>query len=65
MPGVTGWLVEPGDAEALADALADALSSEDVRRARGAAGRALVEREFSWTAITERMLAIYERLRSR
>jgi glycosyltransferase involved in cell wall biosynthesis len=35
-----------------------------VRRARGAAGRALVEREFSWTAITERMLAIYERLRS-
>jgi glycogen(starch) synthase len=64
VPGVTGWLVEPGDAEALADAVADALSSEVVRRARGAAGRALVEREFSWTAITERMLAIYERLRS-
>jgi glycogen(starch) synthase len=63
IPDVTGWLVEPGDVEALANAIAEALVSEEVRRTRGAAGRALVEREFSWTAIAERMLAIYERLR--
>jgi glycogen synthase len=65
IPDVTGWLVEPGDDEALAAAIADALASEPVRRTRGAAGRALVEREFSWSAVTDRLLEIYERLRSR
>ena len=64
LPGVTGWLVEPGDPNALADAIAEALASADLRHARGTAGRALVEREFSWTAITDRMLEIYERLRT-
>ena len=63
-PGITGWLVEPGDPDALAVAIADALASEEVRRTRGAAGRALAEREFSWAAVTDRMLEIYERLKA-
>jgi glycosyltransferase involved in cell wall biosynthesis len=64
IPDVTGWLVEPGDDEALASAIAGALASEPARRARGAAGRALVEREFSWTTVADRLLEIYERLRA-
>jgi glycogen(starch) synthase len=59
VPGVTGWLVEPGDKVALADALVEALASGEERRRRGAAGRALVEQEFSWPAVTDRLLAIY------
>jgi glycogen synthase len=60
--GVTGWLVEPGDPEALAGAVADALTSDDVRRTRGQAGRQLVERDFSWPAVTDRLLTIYRTL---
>lgn len=37
--GRTGILVDPGDPRALADALADLLTSEDRRRAMGQAGR--------------------------
>jgi glycosyltransferase involved in cell wall biosynthesis len=65
VPDVTGWLVDPGDPAALADALVDALASGEERQRRGAAGRALVEQEFSWPAVTDRLLAIYRVLRSR
>ncbi|HJO39551.1 MAG: glycosyltransferase family 4 protein [Vicinamibacterales bacterium] len=61
VPGETGWLVSPGDAEALADALAEALalSATDGLAKMGAAGRELVERSFSWDAVTDRLLALY------
>jgi glycogen synthase len=43
-PGETGWLVDPGSAPALADAIAEALDRSDDALARfGRAGRALVE----------------------
>jgi glycogen synthase len=62
-PGVTGWLVPPGDADALAGAVRDALSGREQLLARGDAGRALVEREFSWDAVAERTIGLYRRLR--
>jgi glycogen synthase len=62
VPGVTGWLVEPSDADALAAAATEALASDELRRTRGQAGRQLVERDFSWPAITDRLLAIYQTL---
>lgn len=58
-PGVTGWLVPPGDAPALAAALRSALSNRRRLEAMGRAGRAAVERRFSWTAVTDRLLAVY------
>ncbi len=55
-----GWWVEP-DAASLAGALraATRLSDED-RASMGAAGRGLVERDFAWPAVAERMLRVYE-----
>jgi len=64
-PGETGWLVPPGDAEALASALRSALAVPQAWPAMGAAGRALAEREFSWTTSAERMLAVCADLLSR
>jgi glycosyltransferase involved in cell wall biosynthesis len=58
VPGVTGWLVPPGDAAALADALAAALADRPRLSSMGAAGRTLVERRFSWRAATDRLLDI-------
>ncbi|MYD88383.1 MAG: glycosyltransferase family 4 protein [Acidobacteria bacterium] len=58
-PGVTGWLVPPGDAPALTAALRSALSNHSRLIAMGRAGREVVERRFSWRAATDRLLAVY------
>jgi glycogen synthase len=61
-PGENGWLVPPGDPSALAAAISGALS-DPARLARfGAAGREIVEREFSWTVIGDRTVALYRDL---
>lgn len=60
--GVTGWLVAPGDAEALAAGLRSALSDPSRLAAMGEAGRAVVERQFSWTAVTDRLLDLYDEI---
>ena len=60
--GETGWLVPPGDAGALANALRAAIGSGPKLVTIGLAGRALVEEEFSWTRSAERMLAVFEEL---
>ncbi len=62
LPGRTGWLVPPGDAAALTDAVREAMSRRGSLMAMGDAGRALVEREFSWDAVAERTIALYRRL---
>ncbi len=61
--GETGTTVPPGDAEALAAALERfaGLPAERVA-AMGAAGRALVEAEFSRAVYRDRMLALYASL---
>jgi len=58
--GVTGWLVPPGDAAALARALRSALGAGAELATMGGAGRALVEAEFSWDRSAERMLDVFE-----
>lgn len=61
-PGENGWLVEPGDPSALAAAISGALA-DPARLARfGLAGRAIVEREFSWTAAGDATVALYRQL---
>lgn len=59
VPGVSGWLVPPGDAAALARALRTALAARERLPAMGEAGRAVVEQQFSWAAVTERLFALY------
>ena len=59
VPGVTGWLVPPGDAAALAGALRAALAGRDRLPVMGEAGRAVVEQRFSWPVVTDRLLALY------
>ena len=62
VPGVTGWLVPPGDAAALADAIAAAIADRTRLTSMGAAGRELLERDFSWRAATDKLLAMYSEL---
>jgi glycosyltransferase involved in cell wall biosynthesis len=62
--GVNGWFVEPGDASALAAAISGALTDRPRLTAMGQAGRATVEREFSWTAAVEQTLRLYADLLS-
>ena len=65
IPGGNGWLVPPGNTEALADALHTALSDRRRLSMMGEAGRALVEREFSWAVATDRLLVAYRDLLAR
>jgi glycosyltransferase involved in cell wall biosynthesis len=61
-PGVNGWLVPPGDASALAAAISGALGQPDRLPEMGNAGRALVERQFSWEAAGAAVLQLYDEL---
>ena len=61
-PGENGWLVEPDNAAALADALGDALSDPLRLLPMGARSRQIVEAEFSWSVLVERYLALYDEL---
>ena len=60
VPGVTGWLVPPGNAAALARALRAALAAGPRLAAMGEAGRAVVERRFAWSAVLDRLFALYD-----
>ena len=60
--GVTGILVEPGDATSLAAALRMLASDRDRAARFGAAGRARVERRFSMRAMAEGTVAVYRRV---
>ena len=65
IPGVTGWLVPPGNEEALGAAIGKALADATRLGAMGIAGRALVDKEFSWRAATDRLLSVYGELLDR
>jgi glycosyltransferase involved in cell wall biosynthesis len=58
--GETGLLVPPRDAPALANALERLLADAALRRDLGAAGRCLVEAEFTATRVAEATMAVYE-----
>jgi starch synthase len=53
--GRAGLLVEPGDPDALAQALLMLLSDDDMAHRLGAAGRRFVEIELNWERVAERM----------
>jgi glycosyltransferase involved in cell wall biosynthesis len=59
--GETGLLVEPGDAEAFADALESYAREPDVRRRHGEAGLAFA-RTMDWDRINGSVLNVYERV---
>lgn len=61
-PNVNALLVPPDDAEALADAIARLADDAQLRARFGAAGRRLVEDEFSAAKIGEEVVALYNRL---
>jgi glycosyltransferase involved in cell wall biosynthesis len=63
-PGHNGWLVEPGDARALAEAIRDAVAARARLSDMGVRGRAIVEQEFSWPVIVDRQIAVYRELLS-
>ncbi len=65
LPGETGWLVEPGRPGELADAIEAALAPAVDAAAMGRAGRALAERAFSWSVVTDALLDVYHRLARR
>ena len=62
IPGVTGWLVPPGNDEVLTEAIGKALADSVRLKGMGIAGRALVDKEFSWRAATDRLLKVYGEL---
>lgn len=60
--GVSGFLVRPGDSEALANSLAALLGDAKLRARMGDEGRHLMEREFSQDKVIEATLRIYDEL---
>jgi glycosyltransferase involved in cell wall biosynthesis len=60
--GVNGWLVPPGDAHALADACERAIIGRGRLAEMGEESRAIVERDFTLDAVTDRLLAMYREL---
>jgi glycosyltransferase involved in cell wall biosynthesis len=63
--GVNALLVPPDDPEALADAIARLARDAALRAQFGAAGRQLVESEFSSDRIGREIVALYDRLLQR
>jgi starch synthase len=64
--GALGAPADPeGFARALADKIGAVVSSPELRRSMGEAGRKRVESSFSWTSIAEKTAALYRRLLGR
>jgi glycosyltransferase involved in cell wall biosynthesis len=59
--GENGWLVAPGDTEALAEALRRLMEDGDLRRRLGQAGRAMVMEEYNLEKNTARLAGIFQR----
>lgn len=57
--GVSGWLVPPGDPQALAAALSDALARRDDRLARGLAGHMRLLERFALPRMIDETLEVY------
>ena len=58
-PGLNGWRVPARDPGALAVALTSALTNPELCRTYGAAGRAMVEKDFSMESVIAQTLAVY------
>jgi glycosyltransferase involved in cell wall biosynthesis len=58
--GQTGWLVEPDDQIALADAVTDALKNDHERQRRGRLARIAVRERYSWAGAAHKVSAVLE-----
>jgi glycosyltransferase involved in cell wall biosynthesis len=58
-PGINGWRVPPRNPGALAVALTEAITNPVLTRQYGAAGRAMVEKDFSLERVISETLAVY------
>ncbi len=58
--GVTGYLVPPRDADALAAAIIDIMQDNDKREQMGEAGRELLDREWSEDACARKTMVVYK-----
>jgi glycosyltransferase involved in cell wall biosynthesis len=63
--GVEGFLIQPGDVEALADRMLRLARDLDLRRRMGRAARRRVEAKFSLDRMAERILALYDKMLDR
>jgi len=61
-PGLNGWIVPAGDPSALAGAISGAVEDRERLGNMGAAGRAIVEKEFSWEAAGRATVQLYQAL---
>ena len=64
-PGVNGWLVDVDSVDGLAAAIDEAMARWSLLPSMGQASHRIVEAEFSWTALIEHYLTLYEHLRAR
>lgn len=62
LEGVTGSLVPPSDAKALASALAGYLTQPDMQARQGEAGRARIEKKYSINAMVSAYLQMYDEM---
>ena len=58
----TGFLVEPGDASALAEAILCLILNEDLRKSMGKASRKRIVQLFSWEKVVENLLCEYNNI---
>ena len=57
--GVEGFLIEPGDIEALADCIVRLGKDSQLRQRMGDAARKTVQQQYSLNAMVERLMDIY------
>lgn len=60
--GVTGFLVDPGEADPLAAAIVRVLADRKSSKAMGKAGRLRATARFSWDRITTQLASLYDQL---
>ena len=58
-PGIEGLIVPPGNAKALADALARLIKDRELRRQAGAAARRKLIREYTVAAVRAKVREVY------
>jgi glycosyltransferase involved in cell wall biosynthesis len=61
----SGWLVPPGDAVALADAIRRLMDDPGLRARLGRGGREAILKRFNWRKAAEETVAVYEELLGR